>query len=80
MDVEPPRHILHGQLVNKHGPKRFVAPMNRVIGLEKELFVRLTAHHDLLAELSSMFCTESRQYVPPMEMRPRPKNAVLVNK
>jgi hypothetical protein len=76
MDVEPPCHFLHWLLVNKHGPERFITPMNRIAWLEKESFVGLTAHHYLLAELSSMFSTESQQYVPPAEMSPRSKRAV----
>ena len=76
MDVEPAGHLLHLLLVNKHGPECFLPPMNRVVRLEKELFAGLTVHDYLHAELSSIYSTESQQYVPPVEMGPRSKIAV----
>jgi len=74
MDVERSCHILHGLLVNKHGPQGFITALTRVVGLEKELFVDLTIHDYLLAELSSIVRPESEQYVGASRKRPRSKN------
>jgi hypothetical protein len=50
MDIETLGHILHGLLVDKHGPECFITSLYGIARLQKELFASLTAHGYLLAE------------------------------